>query len=272
LDLHDCNKYLFFIYWNLLLQEILAKNGGDVVMAVIEVKNLNVTYRVLMNKSSSLKELFRDAIKGKARVIDYVAIHDISFTVDKGEVVAILGRNGAGKSTLLKVLAGVLPPTKGTSKVDGKIAPMIELGAGFHPEMTGTENVLFYSVLMGRDVKSVKARTPVIGEWAGVSDHMHFPLRTFSSGMVARLAFATATDEVAEVLLVDEVLSVGDSDFKDKSKARMHELINSGAAVVLVSHDMQAVKTLATRAIWLENGHVKMIGNPAEVVAAYEAN
>ena len=241
-------------------------------MTVIQVKNVNVTYRVLMNKSGSIKELFRDAIKGKARVVDYVALHDVSFTVDAGEVVAILGRNGAGKSTLLKVLAGVLPPTKGSSKVNGKIAPMIELGAGFHPEMTGSENVLFYSVLMGRDVKSVKARTPEIGEWAGVSDHMHFPLRTFSSGMVARLAFSTATDEKTEVLLVDEVLSVGDADFQDKSKARMNQLISSGAAVVLVSHDMKAVLELATRAIWLENGYVKMIGNPQEVVAAYEAH
>jgi ABC-2 type transport system ATP-binding protein len=241
-------------------------------MAVIEVENVNVTYRVLMNKSSSLKELFRDAVKGKARIVDYVALQDVTFTVEKGEVVAILGRNGAGKSTLLKVLAGVLPPTKGTSRVDGKIAPMIELGAGFHLEMTGTENVMFYSVLMGRDVKSIKQRTPAIGEWAGVSDHMDFPLRTFSSGMVARLAFSTATDELAEVLLVDEVLSVGDADFQEKSKARMRELINSGAAVVLVSHDMRAVLELATKAVWLENGHVKMIGNPTEVVAAYEAH
>jgi len=241
-------------------------------MAVIEVKNVNVTYRVLMNKSSSLKRLFLDALKGNARIVEYVALQDVSFTVDKGEVVAILGRNGAGKSTLLKVLAGVLPPTKGTSKVNGKIAPMIELGAGFHPEMTGAENVLFYSVLMGRDVKRVKERTPAIGEWAGVTDHMDFPLRTFSSGMVARLAFSTATDEQTEVLLVDEVLSVGDADFQAKSRLRMDSLISSGAAVVLVSHDMSAVRELATRAVWLENGHVKMIGNPEEVVAAYEAN
>jgi ABC-2 type transport system ATP-binding protein len=240
-------------------------------MPVIEIKNVNVTYRVLMNKSSSLKELFRDAIKGKARVVDYVALQDISFTVDAGEVVAILGRNGAGKSTLLKVLAGVLPPTRGASKVNGKIAPMIELGAGFHPEMTGAENVLFYSALMGRDIKSVKERTPAIGEWAGVTDHMDFPLRTFSSGMVARLAFATATDEKAEVLLVDEVLSVGDADFQEKSKKRMHELINSGAAVVLVSHDMSAVRELATKVIWLENGNIRMSGNPQEILEAYGA-
>jgi ABC-type polysaccharide/polyol phosphate transport system ATPase subunit len=225
-----------------------------------------------MNKSSSLKELFRDAIRGKARVVNYVALHDVSFNIEKGEVVAILGRNGAGKSTLLKVLAGVLPPTKGKSMVEGKIAPMIELGAGFHPEMTGAENVLFYSALMGRDIRQVKKRTASIGEWAGVADHMDFPLRTFSSGMVARLAFATATDEMAEVLLVDEVLSVGDSSFQEKSRARMKELIDGGTAVVLVSHDMSAVRELATRAVWLENGHVKMIGKPAEVVAAYEAN
>jgi ABC-2 type transport system ATP-binding protein len=241
-------------------------------MAIIEVKNVNLTYRVLKNRTGSIKELFRDAVKGRVRILDYVALEDVSFTVDKGDVVAILGRNGAGKSTLLKILAGVLPPTKGTCKVSGKIAPMIELGAGFHHEMTGAENVLFYSALMGRDVKRVRERTPAIGEWAGVTDHMDFPLRTFSSGMMARLAFATATDEQAEVLLVDEVLSVGDADFQLKSKARMHELINSGAAVVLVSHDMRAVLELATKAVWLENGHVKMIGNPTEVVAAYEAN
>ena len=241
-------------------------------MPVIELKNVNVTYRVLMDKTGSLKELFRDVLKRKAHVVNYEALKNVSFSVEAGEVVAILGRNGAGKSTLLKVLAGVLPPTKGTSKVDGMIAPMIELGAGFHPEMTGAENVLFYSALMGRDIKSVRERILAIGEWAGVLDHMDFPLRTFSSGMVARLAFATATDEQTEVLLVDEVLSVGDADFQEKSKARMYELIKGGAAVVLVSHDMNAVRTLATRAVWLENGHVKMIGNPEEVIAAYEAN
>jgi ABC-type polysaccharide/polyol phosphate transport system ATPase subunit len=240
-------------------------------MAVIEVKNVNLTYRVLKNRTGSIKELFRDAIKGRVRILDYVALADVTFSVDKGEVVAVLGRNGAGKSTLLKILAGVLPPTKGSCQVSGKIAPMIELGAGFHPEMTGAENVLFYSALMGRDTNHVKRRTQTIGEWAGVSDHMHFPLRTFSSGMVARLAFATATDEQAEILLVDEILSVGDADFQAKSRARMNEMINAGAAVVLVSHDMNAVRTLATRAIWLEDGHVKMIGSPAEVVAAYEA-
>jgi ABC-2 type transport system ATP-binding protein len=241
-------------------------------MTIIKVENVSLTYRVLKNRTNSIKELFRDALKGRVRIQDYVALKDVSFTVEEGEVLAILGRNGAGKSTLLKILAGVLPPTTGTSLVKGKVAPMIELAAGFHAEMTGTENVLFYSALMGRDLKRVKKRIFEIGEWAGVTDHMDFPLRTFSSGMTARLAFSTATDESAEVLLIDEVLSVGDADFQDKSRARMLDLIQGGSAVVLVSHDMSAVRRLATRAIWLEKGIVKMSGNPEEVVAAYEAN
>jgi ABC-type polysaccharide/polyol phosphate transport system ATPase subunit len=239
-------------------------------MAVIEVKNVKLTYRVLMNRTGSLKELFRDALKGRVRVNNYVALDDVSFNVDKGEVVAILGKNGAGKSTLLKVLARVLPPTQGTAQVNGAIAPMIELGAGFHPELTGAENVVFYSTLLGRDIKKTRAKLDEIGEWAGVTDHMNFPLRTFSSGMVARLAFATATAENSEVLLVDEILAVGDASFQEKSRNRMMELIGSGAAVVLVSHDMATVRSLATRAIWLDAGKVVMSGDPEEVVTAYE--
>jgi ABC-2 type transport system ATP-binding protein len=239
-------------------------------MATIEINNISFTYRVLKNRSGTLKELFKDFISRKVRVENYQALKDVSFTVESGEVIAIIGKNGAGKSTLLKILARVLPPTSGTAKISGSIAPMIELGAGFHPEMSGAENVLLYSTLMGRDVYKIKTRIQAIGEWAGVADHMDFPLRTFSSGMVARLAFATATDETADVLLIDEVLSVGDADFQKKSSARMTELIEKGAAVVLVSHDMNAVRKLAQKVIWLENGLVKMSGPTEQVIAAYE--
>ena len=239
-------------------------------MATIEINNISFTYRVLKNRSGSLKELFKDFISRKVRVENYQALKDVSFSVNSGEVIAIIGKNGAGKSTLLKILARVLPPTSGTAKISGSIAPMIELGAGFHPEMSGAENVLLYSTLMGRDVNKTKDRTQAIGEWAGVTDHMDFPLRTFSSGMVARLAFATATDESTDVLLIDEVLSVGDADFQAKSSARMGELISKGVAVVLVSHDMSAVRKLAQKTIWLENGVVKMSGPTEQVVAAYE--
>jgi ABC-2 type transport system ATP-binding protein len=241
-------------------------------MTVIKLENVGYTYRVLLNRTGSLKELFREAVHGRVRMIDCVALSGVSFELNAGEVVAIIGRNGAGKSTLLKILAGVLPPTEGKSVVNGSIAPMIELGAGFHSEMTGSENVTFYSVLMGRKLKKVKDRVAAIGEWAGVSDHMNFPLRTFSSGMVARLAFATATDEKADILLVDEILSVGDAEFQKKSRARMDQLIADGAAVVLVSHDLNSVRELSTRAIWLESGHVKMFGETGAVVDAYEAN
>ena len=241
-------------------------------MTVIKLENVGYTYRVLLNRTGSLKELFREAMRGRVRMIDYVALSGVSFELKAGEVVAIIGRNGAGKSTLLKILAGVLPPTEGKSVVNGSIAPMIELGAGFHPEMTGAENVTFYSVLMGRKLKRVKDRVAAIGEWAGVSDHMNFPLRTFSSGMVARLAFATATDEKADILLVDEILSVGDAEFQKKSRARIDQLIADGAAVVLVSHDLNSIRELSTRAIWLESGHVKMFGETGAVVDAYEAN
>ncbi len=241
-------------------------------MALIEVDNVTFTYRVLRNRSGSVKELFRDLVHGRVRITNYVALKSVSFTVERGEVFAILGRNGAGKSTLLKVLAQVLPPTSGKTIVNGSIAPMIELGAGFHPEMTGAENVVFYSALMGRNIKAVRARTSAIGDWAGVADHMDFPLRAFSSGMVARLAFSTATDVKPDILLIDEILSVGDAEFQAKSKNRLLSLIDGGAAAILVSHDMNAVRELATRAIWLDAGAVKMMGSAPEVVAAYEAS
>jgi ABC-2 type transport system ATP-binding protein len=239
-------------------------------MAKIEITNVSFTYRVLKNRSGSVKELVKNVIFKKIRVQNYVALKDVSFTVDAGEVIAVIGKNGAGKSTLLKILARVLPPTTGSAKIIGSIAPMIELGAGFHHEMSGAENILLYSTLMGRDVNRTKTRITAIGEWAGVTDHMDFPLRTFSSGMIARLAFATATDETADVLLIDEVLSVGDADFQAKSSIRMQELINNGAAVVLVSHDLNAVRKHAQKTIWLENGVVKMSGPTEQVVSAYE--
>ena len=237
---------------------------------VIDGKNIDFSYRVLTNHQSSLKTLFKDFVYRKVRVENYQALKNISFEVTKGETVAIIGKNGAGKSTLLKLLAQVVPPTKGSLKVNGTVAPMIELGAGFNPELTGRENIIFYSALLGRDVKRVKQRVEAIADWAGVADHLDYQLRTFSSGMIARLAFATATDEVPDLLLIDEVLSVGDGEFAQKSKARMQEIINSGTTVVLVSHDLITVAELADRIIWLKKGEVAMAGRPSEVITAYQ--
>ena len=237
---------------------------------VIDGKNIDFSYRVLTNHQSSLKTLFKDFVNRKVRVENYQALKNISFEVTRGETVAIIGKNGAGKSTLLKLLAQVVPPTKGDLKVNGTVAPMIELGAGFNPELTGRENIIFYSALLGRDVKKVKQRVEAIADWAGVADHLDYQLRTFSSGMIARLAFATATDEVPDLLLIDEVLSVGDGEFAQKSKARMQKIIKSGTTVVLVSHDLVTVAELADRVIWLKKGAVAMAGKTSEVIAAYQ--
>jgi ABC-type polysaccharide/polyol phosphate transport system ATPase subunit len=238
-------------------------------MALIKVDSLSFTYRVLTNHQPSLKGLFSDFVKRRVRLENYEALKNITFEVERGEVVAVIGRNGAGKSTLLKLLAQVIPPTQGSVNIKGSIAPMIELSAGFHPELTGRENIIFYSTLLGRDLKKTKSRVEQIAKWAGVEDHLDYPLRTFSSGMVARLAFSTATDQTSDVILIDEVLSVGDGDFKIKSKDRIDSIINSGSAVVLVSHALESVLELSDRVIWLDKGTIRQIGTPKTVISAY---
>jgi ABC-type polysaccharide/polyol phosphate transport system ATPase subunit len=241
-------------------------------MNVIEAKNISFAYRVLNKQHSSLKTLFRDFLHGKVSIEDYVAIKDITFEIKKGETVAIIGKNGAGKSTLLKILARVIKPTTGSILITGQVAPMIELGAGFNSELTGRENILFYSALLDRDIDKVKPRINEIINWAGVADHLDYQLRTYSTGMVARLAFSVATDEIPDILLIDEVLSVGDGEFAIKSRKRLLEIITSGCTVIMVSHDLATVAELAQKVIWIEKGQIKMVGQPAEVIAAYQVS
>ena len=241
-------------------------------MNVIEAKNISFAYRVLNKQHSSLKTLFRDFLHGKVSIEDYVAIKDITFEIKKGETVAIIGKNGAGKSTLLKILARVINPTTGSILITGQVAPMIELDAGFNSELTGKENILFYSALLDRDIDKVKPRINEIINWAGVADHLDYQLRTYSTGMVARLAFSVATDEIPDILLIDEVLSVGDGEFAIKSRKRLLEIITSGCTVIMVSHDLATVAELAQKVIWIEKGQIKMVGQPAEVIAAYQVS
>ena len=241
-------------------------------MNVIEAKNISFAYRVLNKQHTSLKTLFRDFLHSKVSIEDYVAIKDITFEIKKGETVAIIGKNGAGKSTLLKILARVIKPTTGSISITGQVAPMIELGAGFNAELTGRENILFYSSLLDRDINKVKPRINEIIDWAGVADHLDYQLRTYSTGMIARLAFSIATDEVPDILLIDEVLSVGDGEFATKSRTRLLEIINSGCTVIMVSHDLKTVAELAQKVIWIEKGKIKMVGLPTEVIAAYQAS
>ncbi len=237
---------------------------------VIEVDKASVSYMIRHGASPTLKETVIQAFKRESHDVEVRALSDLSLTLNPGEVLAVVGRNGAGKSTLLKLLARVLPPTSGRVVVRGSVSPMIELGAGFNGELTGVENIVLYGTLLGRSPKVMRERASEIADWAGLVDSINLPLRTYSSGMVARLAFAIATDEVSDLILIDEVLSVGDAEFQGKSKARMTELINSNAAAVLVTHDLDAAREMATKALWIDHGKVMQYGEVNSVIDSYE--
>ncbi len=236
---------------------------------VVEIQDVNLKYVIRHGRATTLKEAAISAIKRVNLDITVTALTDISFTVDRGEVLAIIGHNGAGKSSLLKLIARVLPPTSGVVKVNGSVAPMLELGGGFIPELSGEENILIFGVLLGNRTKEMKSRVADIAEWAGLTEQIKLPLRTYSTGMVARLGFAIATFENSDVLIVDEILSVGDTEFQEKSKAKMRDLIAHGEATILVSHDLTTVETLATKVLWLDQGKQVMLGSTAEVLDAY---
>lgn len=236
---------------------------------VIEVTNVDLNYVIRHGRASTIKEAAISAIKHINLDITVNALQDINFTVDRGEVLAIVGHNGAGKSTLLKILSRVLPPTNGVVKVNGSVAPMLELGAGFNPELTGEENILLFGVLLGNSIKDMESKSIEIADWAGLTDHIKLPLRTYSSGMVARLAFAVATFQKSDVLIIDEILGVGDADFQKKSRTRILDLIGDGEATILVSHDLSAVEELATKVLWLDHGRQVALGPTQEVLDAY---
>lgn len=244
-------------------------SGDDVKNAVIEVSNVDLDYVIRHGRATTLKEAAISALKGINLDITVNALRDINFTVDRGEVLAIIGHNGAGKSSLLKLIARVLPPTSGKVKVNGSVAPMLELGAGFNPELSGEENILLFGVLLGNRTKEMRSKVKEIAEWAGLTEQIKLPLRTYSTGMVARLGFAIATFRPSDVLIVDEILGVGDAEFQIKSKARMMQLISNGEATILVSHELKTIEALATKVLWLDHGRQKMIGSTKEVLDAY---
>ena len=239
---------------------------------VVSLNNVSVEYRRATTKTRSLKQASVDILKGKRKFQTFRALDGVSFEINSGEILAIIGRNGSGKSTLLKVISRVIPPTNGRIIVKGHVEPMIELGVGFNPELSGRENIMLNAAIHGRDVKIVKERMEDLISWAGLQEVVDLPLRTYSSGMVARLGFAVATDINPDIVLVDEVLAVGDIDFMEKSRARMEKIMGEGSTVVLVSHDLETIRTLATRAIWMEHGKVRAEGETNQVVDAYINN
>jgi homopolymeric O-antigen transport system ATP-binding protein len=240
-------------------------------VSAIEASDLSVTYRLPRNPTKSVKEFAIRALKRQIQYEDLLALQRVSFTLEQGSVLGVVGANGAGKSTLLKVVARVLAPTSGRVIVRGRVAPLIELGAGFHPDMTGYENLLLYGTILGHDPRELSRSADAIAEWAEVRPFMDAPIRTFSSGMVARLGFSIATWAQPEILIVDEVLSVGDERFQDRSEQRIMELVRGGTAVLFVSHALEKVRELANTVLWLDHGNPAMIGEPEEVVNAYLA-
>lgn len=235
------------------------------------LEDVRLGYRLTRNSGSSLKEFAISLFKRQVTYETLWALDGVTLKVDRGEVLAVIGHNGAGKSTLMKLMARVLPPSEGRVRVRGRIAPMIELGAGFNPDLTGLENIVLYGTLLGRDPAVMRTRANAIASWADLSDYLDVPLRSYSSGMLARLAFSVAVDAEPDVLIVDEVLSVGDEAFQRRSLERIEAMIRAGAAVILVSHSMEQVLGQASRVVWLERGRVRMEGGPDEVVAAYRA-
>ena len=239
---------------------------------LIQVADVRVAYRMSRDRAGTIKEYSVQLLRRQVRHEEFWAVQGVSFEVRKGEVLSIVGPNGAGKTTLLKVVARVLPPTSGRVIVRGTVAPMIALGAGFNAELSGYENIVLFGTLLGREPDQMRARAPAIAEWAELTDFLDVPIRSYSSGMLARLGFSIAVDVDPDVLVIDEVLSVGDQSFQLKSFDKMKELMDGGAAVLLVSHALDKVMEISDRVLWLERGNVKMVGSPQEVVDAYKSS
>lgn len=232
---------------------------------VVEVQDVSMHFNLMEEKVDSIKEYFMKLIKGKLLYNDFIALQHVSFSIYKGEIVGLVGFNGAGKSTMLKILAGVLSPTSGKVMVQGKIAPLIEVGAGFDPELTARENIYLNGAILGHSAQYINDHFDEIIDFAELKDFVDVPVKNFSSGMYARLGFSIATMVKPDILIVDEVLSVGDYRFQEKCEERIRKMIQDGVTIILVSHDNELIEKLCTKVIWLDHGAIKDIG-PAEKV------
>lgn len=236
---------------------------------IIEVNDVTMRFRMANDKIRSIKEYFVKSLRREIEYKEFEALHQVSFDVCRGEVVGLIGRNGAGKSTILKIISGILKPTEGNIIVRGNVAPMLELGSGFDMDMTGRENVYINGAILGYSEKFINEKYDEIVEFSEIGQFMDIPLRNYSSGMVARLAFSIATMVKPEILIVDEVLSVGDAEFQEKSFNRMMELMNGGTTVLFVSHSLPQIRNMCNRVVWLHQGLVRMFGPVEDVCDAY---
>ncbi len=239
--------------------------------AMIRLENVSVRYRAPQERVATFKEYAIRRLQRQVRFADFYALSGLNLDVGRGEIFGIIGRNGAGKSTLLKVVSRVIVPTEGRVRIRGRVSPLLELGAGFHPELTGRENVFLNGTLLGHSSREIEARMEDILDFAELGGFIDAPLRTYSSGMVARLGFAVATAWEPEILILDEVLAVGDEAFRLKCQARMAAFRSRGTTTLLVTHDMTTVLSLCERAAWLDHGKLVSLGSARKVVEDYRA-
>lgn len=236
---------------------------------MVTAEHVSMKFNLGIEKINTLKETLIKSIKREMPKNEFWALQDVSFHIDQGDVLGIVGTNGAGKSTLLKIVSGVFEPTEGTVHVNGRIAPMLELGAGFDTELTARENVFLNGAVLGYDKQFLCDRYDEIAEFSELKDFMEVPLRNFSSGMLARLAFSISTLVEPEVLIVDEILSVGDAAFQKKSRNKMQGMIDGGTTVLFVSHSIEDVRDICNKVLWLDHGKMVLFGGVQEVCSRY---
>lgn len=236
---------------------------------MIEVSDVTMQFRLNNDKILSLKEFVTTALRGKLQYNEFTALEHISFELKRGQTLGLIGRNGAGKSTLLKIISGILKPTEGCVSCYGNVVPMLELGSGFDFDLTGRENVFLNGAILGYSEEFLKGKYDEIVEFSELGQFIEVPIRNYSSGMLARLAFSIATVVNPDILIVDEILSVGDVAFQEKSKKRMLHLMGGGTTVLFVSHSIEQIREMCDRAVWLDQGLIKMMGKAEDVCQAY---
>ena len=238
---------------------------------ILQVQNVSMHFKHTKQKITSLKEYLIKRIKNQIELNEFIALQDISFDVNRGELFGIIGLNGAGKSTLLKIIAGILKPTSGKVIRKGTVAPLIELGAGFNGDLSGYENIFLNGMLLGYSKNFLKEKVDDIIAFSELEEFIHVPLKNYSSGMKARLGFSIATSIQPDLLIVDEVLAVGDIHFRRKCEARIQDMIASGTSVLLVSHSISQVENLCSRVLWLEKVRIKAIGEARQICSEFIA-
>jgi ABC-type polysaccharide/polyol phosphate transport system ATPase subunit len=235
----------------------------------IRFQHVRQRFRVIYDRPATFRQAFAQFFRQSFQIREFDALKGISFEVRSGETVGIIGRNGSGKSTILKIIARVYRPTAGSVEVFGRVSPLIELGAGFHPELTGRENIVLAGALMGIDPSDMRNRLGAVISFCELQDFIDAPIKQYSSGMYARLGFAIATEIDPDILLVDEILAVGDEAFQQKCLERMNNFRRQGKTIVYVSHDLNSVKTLCSRAFLLDSGQIVETGDPEKVIDRY---